>query len=69
MPFLSILNSLPWFRPALFALTGVATLLKTVTHSNTVAYHVSDLFLSYVALPAAAGSLGQSNSGSAPEKK
>lgn len=66
MNFLAALNGLSWFRPALFAVTGVATLVKAVTPPHTIANKLADGFLTYVAMPAAAGSLGASNSGQKP---
>lgn len=66
MNFFTTLNSLSWFRPALFAATGLATLVKAVTPPHTIANKLADGFLTYVAMPAAAGSLGGSNSGQKP---
>lgn len=56
------LSGVPWVRPALLAVTALATLVQAVAHQNTVANHIAGLVLSVTAV-AAAGSVGQSNSG------
>lgn len=64
----SFLTNAPWLRPALFTLTGIATLVKVLTPAHTIAHKAADWVLT-AALPAAAGSLGQSNSGLAAAPK
>lgn len=61
MDFLNKVNSQPWLRPAFAALAAIAVVAKTAAPPHTLLHKGADFFLTNIAPPLMAYSVGSSH--------